>query len=166
MAEITLHGNPVKTIGSLPAPGEKAPRFSLVQSDLSVITLEDLRGKNIILNIFPSLDTSTCAASVRRFNTEAGGLKDTVILCVSADLPFAAARFCAAEGLKNVKTASVFRSPEFGRLYGVTMTSGLLTGLLSRALVIIGQDGKIHYTQQVPEISSEPDYAPALNALR
>ena len=165
MSQITLQGNPVQTIGSLPAVGMPAPSFKLVKSDLSETDLQDFDGKNIILNIFPSLDTSVCAASVRRFNKEAGESPDTVVLCISADLPFAHKRFCEAEGLNDVIPLSVFRSPEFGRDYGVTFTNGPLTGLLSRAVVIIDRSGKVAYAEQVPEIGQEPDYDVALFAL-
>jgi len=165
MSQITLQGNPVQTIGSLPAVGMPAPSFKLVKSDLSETDLQDFDGKNIILNIFPSLDTSVCAASVRRFNKEAGESPDTVVLCISADLPFAHKRFCEAEGLNDVIPLSVFRSPEFGRDYGVTFTSGPLTGLLSRAVIIINRSGKVAYAEQVPEIGQEPDYDVALFAL-
>jgi thiol peroxidase len=165
MSQITLQGNPVQTIGSLPAVGMPAPSFKLVKADLSEADLQDFGGKNIILNIFPSLDTSVCAASVRRFNKEAGESPDTVVLCISADLPFAHKRFCEAEGLNDVIPLSVFRSPEFGRDYGVTFTSGPLTGLLSRAVIIINRSGKVAYAEQVPEIGQEPDYDGALFAL-
>ena len=165
MSQISLQGNPVQTIGSLPVVGMPAPSFKLVKSDLSEADLQDFGGKNIILNIFPSLDTSVCAASVRRFNKEAGESPDTVVLCISADLPFAHKRFCEAEGLNDVIPLSVFRSPEFGRDYGVTFTSGPLTGLLSRAVIIINRSGKVAYAEQVPEIGQEPDYDVALFAL-
>ena len=165
MAQISLQGNPVETIGNLPAVGMLAPSFSLVKSDLSEADLQDFASKNIILNIFLSLDTSVCAASVRRFNKEAGESPDTVVLCISADLPFAHKRFCEIEGLNDVIPLSVFRSPEFGRNYGVTFTSGPLVGLLSRAVVIISKSGKVVYTEQVPEIGQEPDYDAALLAL-
>ena len=165
MAQITLEGNPVETFGNLPAVGMPAPSFSLVKSDLSEASLQDFRGKNIILNIFLSLDTSVCAASVRRFNKEAGESSDTVVLCISADLPFAHKRFCEIEGLNDVIPLSVFRSPEFGRDYGVTFTSGPLVGLLSRSIVIIDKSGKVAYTEQVPETGQEPDYDAALLAL-
>jgi len=165
MSQITLQGNPVQTVGSLPAVGMPAPSFRLVKSDLSEASLQDFAAKNILLNIFPSLDTSVCAASVRRFNKEAGESPDTVVLCISADLPFAHKRFCEAEGLDDVIPLSVFRSPEFGRDYGVTFTSGPLTGLLSRAVVIIDKSGMVAYTEQVPEIGQEPDYDGALSAL-
>ena len=165
MAQIRLEGNPVETIGNLPAVGTEAPSFKLVKTDLSEAALQDFAGKNIILNIFPSLDTSVCAASVRRFNKEAGESPDTVVLCISADLPFAHQRFCELEGLDDVIPLSVFRSPEFGRDYGVTITSGPLAGLMSRAVVIIDTSGKVAYTEQVPEITQEPDYDAALLRL-
>ena len=165
MAQISLQGNPVETIGNLPAVGMQAPSFSLVKSDLSEADLQDFASKNVILNIFLSLDTSVCAASVRRFNKEAGESPDTVVLCISADLPFAHKRFCEIEGLNDVIPLSVFRYPEFGRNYGVTFTSGPLVGLLSRAVVIISKSGKVVYTEQVPEIGQEPDYDAALLAL-
>jgi len=165
MSKVTLQGNPVQTVGSLPAVGMPAPPFRLVKSDLSEVSLQDFAGKNILLNIFPSLDTSVCAASVRRFNKEAGEFPDTVVLCISADLPFAHKRFCESEGLDDVIPLSIFRSPEFGRDYGVTFTSGPLACLLSRAVVIIDKSGTVTYTEQVPEISQEPDYDSALHAL-
>ena len=165
MAQITLHDNPVQTIGNLPAIGMQAPSFKLVKTDLSEAGLQEFAGKNIVLNIFPSLDTSVCAASVRRFNKEAGESTGTVVLCISADLPFAHKRFCEAEGLNDVIPLSVFRSPEFGRDYGVTFISGPLSGLLSRAVVIIDKSGKVAYGEQVPEIGQEPDYDAALLAL-
>ena len=166
MAKITLHGNPIETIGNLPKKDSSAVDFNLVKSDLSNITLNEFKGKNVILNIFPSLDTETCATSVRRFNKEASSLQDTVVLCVSADLPFAAGRFCTTEGLENVYTASVFRDDSFGKQYGVEITTGPLAGLLSRALVVVDKTGKIIFTQQVQEIVDEPDYEPALQALK
>jgi thiol peroxidase len=165
MAEITVEGKTVKTIGDLPAVGSTAPSFKLVKTDLSEASLQDFIGKNIILNIFTSLDTSVCAASVRRFNKEAGESPNTVVLCISADLPFAHKRFCEAEDLNDVIPLSVFRSPEFGRDYGVTFTSGPLTGLLARAVVILDKSGKVAYTEQVPENTHEPDYDAALLAL-
>lgn len=167
MGHITLRGNPVDTIGDLPASGSKAPPFTLVKTDLTEISLRDFEGKRVVLNIFPSVDTPTCAMSVRKFNEEAAGsLRNTVVVCVSADLPFALSRFCGAEGLQNVVTGSVFRTPEFGRDYGVLITSGPLAGLLSRAVVVIDENGKVIYTQQVPEIADEPDYQAALDALK
>ncbi len=165
MAEISLKGNPVETNGNLPAVGMLAPSFKLVRTDLSEVGLKDFSGKNVILNIFLSLDTSVCAASVRRFNKEASESPDTVVLCISADLPYAHICFCTTEGLNDVIPLSVFRSPEFGRDYGVTFTSGPLSGLLSRAVVIIDKSGKVVYTEQVPEITREPDYDAALLVL-
>jgi thiol peroxidase len=165
MAEITLQGTPVQTAGNLPAVGMMAPSFRLVKTDLSEAGLHDFIGKNIILNIFASLDTSVCAASVRRFNKEASESPNTVILCISADLPFAHKRFCETEGLDNVVPLSVFRSPEFGRDYGVVFTSGPLSGLLSRAVVIIDKSGQVAYTEHVPEFTHEPDYDAALLVL-
>ena len=166
MATVTLKGNPVETSGNLPAKGAQAPAFTVVKSDLSTVGLQDFAGKRLVLNIFPSVDTATCAMSVRKFNEQASQLDNTAVLCVSADLPFALNRFCGAEGIKNVTTASVFRSPEFGRDYGVLFTSGPLQGLLSRAVVVVGSDGKVLHTQQVAEIADEPDYAAALAALK
>jgi thiol peroxidase len=166
MAIITLKGNPVHTSGELPTKGSQAPAFTLVRTDLSEVSLSDLAGKRIVLNIFPSVDTPTCAQSVRHFNAEASALTNTVVLCVSADLPFALGRFCGAEGLSNVQSASVFRAPAFGRDYGVTITSGPLAGLLSRAVVVIDEQGRVIHTEQVAEIANEPDYALALAALK
>ena len=165
MATITLKGNPIETSGSLPAIDAPAPAFNLTRTDLSSCTQDDFSGKTIVLNIFPSVDTSVCAASVRRFNAEAILQKDTVVLCISADLPFAHKRFCEADGLDNVIPLSVFRSPSFGLDYGVTITTGPLAGLLARAIVIINPDGKVIYTEQVPEIGQEPDYHKALSVL-
>lgn len=167
MAHITLKGNPIDTVGDLPAVGSKAPPFTLVRTDLGEVSLRDFEGKRLVLNIFPSVDTPTCARSVRAFNKEAGeNLRNTAVLCVSADLPFALSRFCGAEGLQNVVAASVFRSPEFGRDYGVLISSGPLAGLLARAVVVIDETGKVIHTQQVAEIADEPDYGQALAALK
>lgn len=166
MAKISLQGNPIDTVGNLPAINTQAPAFTLTKTDLSDGKLQDYAGKTVVLNIFPSIDTSVCAASVRRFNKEAGELKDTVVLCVSADLPFAHQRFCEVEGLKDVIPLSCFRSPDFGKDYGVTIVSPPLSGLLSRAIVVIDPAGKVVYTQQVPEITQEPDYEAALAFLR
>jgi len=165
MANITLKGNPVKTIGNLPVKGTAAPEFKITKTDLSETQLSDYAGKRVVLNIFPSIDTGTCAASVRQFNAKAQNMKNTVVLCVSMDLPFAHSRFCSAEGLTNVVSASVFRSPEFGKNYGVTINDGPLAGLLSRAVVIIDENKKVIYTEQVPEITQEPDYDKALASL-
>jgi len=166
MATITLKGTAIETCGTLPAKASAAPPFTLVKTDLAEVTLADYAGKKIVLNIFPSIDTPVCAASVRQFNKAAGELANTVVLCISADLPFAHTRFCETDGLKNVEPLSVFRSPAFGKDYGVTITTGPIAGLLSRAIVIIGTDGKVLYTEQVPEIAQEPNYDAALAALK
>jgi thiol peroxidase len=164
MAQITFKGTPINTIGDLPVKGSTAPDFTLVKQDLSETSLADYKGKTLVLNIFPSIDTGVCATSVRKFNEKAAGLTNTVVLCVSMDLPFAQSRFCGAEGIQNVITASAFRS-NFGDHYGVTIADGPLTGLLSRAVVVIDA-GKVIYTEQVPEIAQEPDYDAALAALK
>lgn len=165
MATINLHGKPIETVGTLPAPGSPAPAFSLAGTDLADRTLAEFAGKTVVLNIFPSIDTPVCAASVRRFNQEAGLRANTVVLCISADLPFAHHRFCEVEGLKNVIPLSVFRAPAFGRDYGVQIATGPIAGLLARAVIIVDPAGKVSYTEQVPEISQEPDYAKAMAAL-
>ena len=165
MAKITFKGTPLRTIGELPAKGSAAPDFALVKQDLSEAILADYKGMRLVLNIFPSIDTGVCATSVRKFNEKAAALKNTVVLCVSMDLPFAQSRFCGAEGIKNVVTASAFRSV-FGDHYGVTIAEGPLVGLLSRAVVIINEGGKVLYTEQVPEIAQEPDYDAALATLK
>ncbi len=165
MAQITLQGNAINTIGDLPKVGTQAPDFKLVKNDLSISSLADYKGKKVVLNIFPSLDTGTCAASVRRFNQEAAKLKDTVVLCISKDLPFAQARFCGAEGLKDVHTLSDFRTGEFGKAYGLEIADGPLAALESRAVIVIDENGKVIYTQQVSEIVDEPNYDKALAAL-
>jgi len=167
MATITFKGDTkVKTSGELPAKGTPAPDFTLVKSDLSEITLKELKGKRVILNIFPSIDTGVCAASVRRFNKEAAGVPNTIVLAVSADLPFAAGRFCSAEGIDNVHPASVYRNPEFAQAYGVLMTDGPLKGLLARSVVVIDADGNVAYTQLVPEVTEEPDYEKAMEGVK
>jgi len=165
MAKITLKGNPFKTVGKLPKTGKKAPKFSLIKSDLSKAKLKDFKGSKVILNIFPSLDTGTCAASVRKFNEEAGKLENTKVLCISRDLPFAQARFCGAEGIENVITLSDFSKGKFGKAYGLTIKDGPLANLHSRAVVIINEEGVVTYTEQVPEIVDEPNYEAALKAL-
>ncbi len=165
MSNITLRGYPVHTVGVLPAIGSDCPDFKLTKKNLSETHLSDYRGKRIVLNIFVSLDTTTCASSVRHFNSKVQELDNAVVLCVSTDLPFAHKRFCVAEGLDKVIYGSVFRSPEFGRSFGLTITDGIFTGLLSRAVIIIDEDQKIIYTEQVPEISQEPDYERALSVL-
>lgn len=164
MAEITLRGNPIHTIGDLPAVGSVAPEFRLVGTSLAEVSSGDYAGRTLVLNIFPSLDTGVCAASVRAFNSRAAGLEGVRVLNVSLDLPFAQARFCGAEGIENVDSASAFRS-DFGTTYGVTITDGAMAGLLSRAVVVIGPDGLVSYTEQVPEIGQEPDYDAALAAI-
>lgn len=166
MTTITLKGNAIETIGNLPAVGSKIPEFTLTKTDLSDCTLADYAGKTIVFNIFPSIDTPTCAASARRFNSEASSLQNTVILCVSADLPFAHSRFCEAEGLDNVVALSTFRTGKFGKDFGVEITTGPLAGLLSRAVVIVDAEGIVRYTQQVPEITEDPDFEAALAALK
>ncbi len=165
MAKVTFKGTVVDTRGTLPAEAEKAPDFTLVGQDLSVVRLEQYLGKRLILNIFPSLDTSVCAASVRRFNEEAAQLRDTEILCISLDLPFAQARFCGAEGIERVKTASAFRDKTFGEDYGVLLEDGPLAGLFARAIVVLDESNVVLYTELVPEITQEPDYAAALAKL-
>ena len=164
MAEITLGGNPVHTSGDLPAVGAAAPAFSLVGADLGEYGAADFDGKRVILNIFPSIDTPTCATSVRTFNERAASIDDTVVVCVSADLPFAMGRFCGAEGIANVKVGSTFRS-DFGEQYGLTLTDGVLQGVLARAVVVIGADGTVKHTELVAEIAQEPDYDAAIAAL-
>jgi thiol peroxidase len=165
MAEITFRGNPIHTVGELPAVGSPAPAFTLTGLDLSDISVVDFAGKNLVLNIFPSIDTAVCASSVRTFNERAAALDNTAVLNVSADLPFAMGRFCGAEGIENVQSASVFRS-DFGDTYGVKIADGPLAGLMSRAVVVVNSDGVVSYTEQVPEIGQEPDYDSALAALK
>ncbi len=164
MARITFKGSPVNTIGELPAKGNAAPDFTLVKQDLSDTSLSDYNGQKLVLNIFPSIDTGVCAASVRAFNEKAASLENTTVLCVSMDLPFALGRFCGAEGIENAVTASAFRS-NFGDHYGVTIADGPLAGLLSRAVVVLDESGSVIYTEQVPEIAQEPEYEAALAAL-
>lgn len=165
MASITLKGNKIETIGELPAVGTVAPAFHLTKTDLADIELADYAGKTVVLNIFPSIDTPVCASSVRKFNEAASTRANTLVFCISADLPFAHKRFCEGEGLEHVIPLSTFRSLDFGTNYGVVITTGPLSGLLSRAIVVVGPDGKVTYTEQVPEIAQEPDYAQALAAL-
>jgi len=165
MTTVTLRGNAVETTGSLPAIGSTAPDFTLVGADLGEIKKINFPQKRLILNIFPSVDTPTCAMSVRKFNQTASELDNTVVLCISADLPFAQNRFCGAEGLSNVKTASTFRS-SFGTDYGVQFSTGPLLGLLSRSIVVIDADGKVIYTEQVQETANEPDYDAAIAVLK
>ncbi|WP_196717239.1 thiol peroxidase [Actinomyces trachealis] len=164
MAEILIDGAPVHTLGNLPATGSKAPAFGLVGADLAPVTSQSLAGRRVVLNIFPSIDTGVCAMSVREFNARAAALENTTVLCVSMDLPFAAARFCGAEGLDGVVVASAFRST-FGKDYGVIMTDGPLEGLLSRCVVVLDTDSTVLYQQQVGDIVQEPDYEAAVAAL-
>jgi len=166
MATVTLQGNPIHTVGNLPAKGVQAPAFTLTNTNLSEISLNDLKGKTVILNIFPSIDTPTCALSVKKFNNEVNKIDNATVLCVSMDLPFAQKRFCGAEGLDKVIPVSAFRHPDFGTAYGVKITDGALSGLFSRAVVIIDTHGKVVYTEQVSEIAHEPNYEAALAALK
>jgi thioredoxin-dependent peroxiredoxin len=163
MAQTALGGNPVNTVGDLPSIGS-TPSFTLTKGDLSNLTAADLAGKRVVLNIFPSIDTPTCATSVRTFNERASSLENTVVLCVSADLPFAQGRFCGSEGLTNVQTASSFRS-DFGSEFGLTLAEGALSGLLARAVVVLDTEGTVTYTELVPEIAHEPNYDAAIAAL-
>ena len=165
MADITLKGEPVQTVGHIPEVGFSIKDFALVNEKLEVKALSDYEGKRKIFNIFPSIDTGICAASARKFNEEAGNLKDTVVINVSKDLPFALGRFCAAEGLDHVETLSDFRGT-FGDDYGVTILDSPMKGLLSRAVIVTDEHGKVIYNEQVPEIAQEPNYDNALNALR
>ncbi|HUH51292.1 MAG TPA: thiol peroxidase [Flavobacterium sp.] len=165
MASITLKGNPFHTIGNLPKTGTQAPDFSLIKTDLSPASSADFKGNRLVLNIFPSIDTPTCAASVRAFNQKAAALDNTKVLCISRDLPFAQARFCGAENLDNVITLSDFDSGNFGRDYGLTIADGPLKGLHSRAIVVIDENGKVIYTEQIGEIADEPNYEKALAVL-
>lgn len=165
MADITLKGNAINTIGNLPEIGSKAPDFKLTAGDLSHKSLADFSGKNIILNVFPSVDTGTCAMSVREFNKKAAKLENSVVLCISKDLPFAQARFCGAEGIENVVMLSDFADGNFGKSYELEITNGPLANLHSRVIVVIDKNGNVLYTEQVPEIVDEPNYEAALNAL-
>ena len=165
MATVTLKGNPVRTVGELPKVGSVAPNFTLTAEDLSEKSLADFKGKKLVLNIFPSVDTSTCAASTRKFNEIAASRPNVTIVCISADLPFAFKRFCAAEGIKNVSSLSTFRDKAFGESYGVRILDGPLAGLMSRAVVVVDEGGKVVYTEQVPEIAQEPNYDAALAAV-
>ena len=165
MANISLGGNPVTTSGELPQIGTKAPDFTLVKTDLSTVSLADFKGKKLVLNIFPSVDTGTCAASVRQFNQKASGLENTTVLCVSRDLPFAQNRFCGAEGLENVVSASDFRDGSFGTAYGLNIEDGPLKGLNSRVVIVLDENGTVKYTEQVADIKDEPNYDNAIAAL-
>lgn len=165
MATITLHGNAFQTNGELPKVGSDAPGFRLVNGDLKDVTLHDYAGKKKVLNIFPSIDTPTCAMSVRQFNAKAAGLSDTVVLCISADLPFAQKRFCGAEGIANVENLSLLRGRSFAEEYGVHIENGPLAGLTARAVVVLDAHNKVLHSQLVSEVADEPDYDAALKAL-
>lgn len=165
VAKISSRGEIVETSGELPAVGAVAPDFVLRRADLSLVTLSDYAGSRLVLNIFPSVDTPTCAMSVRRFNERAAAMPNTKVLCVSADLPFALSRFCGAEDIDNVETASVYRAPEFGLDYGVYMAEGRLGGLLARAIVACDEQGRVTYRELVPEIAQEPDYDAVVASL-
>ena len=165
MATVTLQGNPFETVGTLPAVGSTAPDFSVTGADLGELRKADFAGKRVILNIFPSIDTGTCATSVRKFNEAAAGLTNTVVLCISADLPFAQARFCGAEGLANVQTLSTMRGRDFLEAYGVAIATGPLTGVSARAVVVLDENDRVLHSELVGEIANEPDYAAALAAL-
>ncbi len=165
MATIQLGGNPIHTNGELPQTGTNAPDFQLIKNDLSTVSLKDFSGSKLVLNIFPSIDTGTCATSVRTFNAKASALENTKVLCISRDLPFAQKRFCGAEGIENVINLSDFRSGSFGKDYGLEMTDGPLAGLHSRVVIILDENGQVVYAEQVPDIANEPDYDAALAAL-
>lgn len=165
MANITLGGNPVSTSGELPKIGARAPEFTLVKTDLSTVSLADFKGSKVVLNIFPSVDTGTCATSARKFNEKAGNLNNTKVLCISRDLPFAQNRFCGAEGLENVISLSDFRDGSFGAAYGLNILNGPLQGLHSRVVIVLDEEGTVKYTEQVPDIKDEPNYENALAAL-
>jgi thiol peroxidase len=165
MAKITLKGNPINTSGNLPAKGSQAPEFTLVKSDLGSLSLKELKGKKLILNISPSLDTSVCATSVRKFNQLAAAMKNTQVLAITKDLPFAHGRFCSTEGITNVTPLSGFRDSVFGKAYGVDIIDGPMAGLYARSIVVIDEAGKVVYNQLVPETTQEPDYDSALKAL-
>jgi thiol peroxidase len=165
MAKITLKGNPVNISGSLPSEGTTAPGFTLVKSDLSEMSLSEISGKRVVLNIFPSLETSVCATAMRKFNEQAASLNNTVVLAISKDLPLAAGRFCSTEGIDNVVTLSAFRDTDFGSSYGVDILDGPFKGLFARSVVVIDESGKVVYNQLVPEIADEPDYEAALAVL-
>jgi len=165
MATVTLKGNPINTLGELPAVGSTIPGFRLVRGDLSDAVLGDYAGKRKIINLVPSLDTAVCATQARRFNEAAASLDNTVVLVISGDLPFAQKRFCTTEGIDNVETLSIFRSPDFGRDWGVGMVDGPLAGLNARAVVVADENDRVIHSQLVPEIGQEPDYDAALSAL-
>lgn len=166
MAKITMKGNPVNTSGNLPSNGSAAPEFTLVKSDLSSLSLSELKGKKVLLNIFPSIGTSVCATSIRKFNQMAAGMANTIVLAISKDLPFAHRDFCTTEGITNVIPLSGFRDTAFGKAYGVDTLDGLFQGLYARSVVLINEAGKVIYSQLVPDTTHEPDYDSAINALK
>ncbi len=165
MASITLGGNPIHTNGELPKVGSKAINFSLTKNDLSVANLSDFAGSKLVLNIFPSVDTGTCATSVRKFNERASTLVNTKVLCISRDMPFAQKRFCGAEGLENVENLSDFNTGKFGKDYGLEISDSVFAGLHSRVVIVLDENGIVKYTEQVPEIANEPNYEAALASL-
>ncbi|RXJ73343.1 lipid hydroperoxide peroxidase [Veronia nyctiphanis] len=165
MSQVTFQGNPVSVSGTFPAAGQQAPEFTLCAADLTDLTSENLKGKKVVLNIFPSVDTPVCAASVKAFNEKAASKENTVILCISADLPFATGRFCAAEGIEGVQMASFFRNTEFAEAYGVNLNEGALKGLATRAVVCLNEEGLVVHAERVAEITEEPNYDEALAAL-
>ncbi len=165
MATITLGGNPIQTSGELPKVGTKAPDFALVKNDLSTVTLADFAGSRLVLNIFPSIDTGTCATSVRKFNESASQLQNTKVLCISRDLPFAQKRFCGAEGIENAMSLSDFKTGRFGKDYGLEMVDGALNGLHARVVIVLNESGIVLYAEQVAEIADEPNYENALAVL-
>lgn len=165
MATILLGGNAINTSGNLPQVGSVAPDFTLVKNDLSTATLADYKGTKLVLNIFPSVDTGTCATSVRNFNAKAAALENTKVLCISRDLPFAQKRFCGAEGIENVENLSDFKDGSFGKTYGLEIADSAFAGLHSRVVVVIDENGIVKYTEQVPEVANEPNYDAALNSL-
>lgn len=165
MSKVSLQGEPLNIDGHFPQAGEKAPNFQLCAGDLSDLSLSDFQGKKLVLNIFPSIDTPTCATSVREFNAKAASFENTIVLCISADLPFAQGRFCEVEGLKRVQAASFFRSPHFTQDYGVNITTGALKGLAARAVVVLNETGQVVYSELVKEIADEPNYSAAIAAL-
>lgn len=166
MATVTLHGKTIHTTGNLPKTGQNAQDFSLTKGDLSTATLADYKGKRVVLNIFPSVDTGTCATSVHKFNKEASNLNNTTVLCISKDLPFAQSRFCGAEGINNIEMLSDFRDGNFGKAYGVEFSDGPLQSLHSRAVIVLDEKGKVLHSEQVNEIVDEPNYAAAITALK
>lgn len=165
MSQITLKDKKINTYGILPETGEKAPHFELVRTDLSTATLNDFKGKRIIMNIFPGIDNKVCATSVRNFNERVSKLNNTTVLCISRDLPYTQQRFMSDEGLDHITNLSDFRQGDFGKDYGVEMIDGIMSGLLSRVVIVLDEEGKVLYTEQVPDISQEPDYLAALKVL-